>query len=108
MLKLNFRFFAALSWSLLLAACSSPPKQPEPLVLERRPVKEGHSSASSTFRVVEDKLRHTKGRQILISKELLQQLLEEQKASEQARARLSGQLEALKKIDREEPAKFVQ
>jgi hypothetical protein len=93
---------------LFLVACTSAPKTSEDQVSKRLSPKESHSSATSTFQTVEAKLKHTKGNQVLISKELLEKLLEEQKATEQARVRLSGQLEALKKVDREEPQKFVQ
>jgi hypothetical protein len=93
-------------------SCATPENLPErhafreiPEVQE--PVRSGEPS-STTIQAVESKLKHTKGSQVLISKRLLNKLLEEEKSSELARNKLSGEIEALKKVDREEPLKFVQ
>ncbi len=56
-------------------------------------------SSSETIAKVEHKIGRTQGGNVWISKKLLKQLVEEERLLEARRAKLSAELEALKKVD---------
>lgn len=96
---------------LVLAGCSTAqPPRPQPVPFNTatdasRPIYP--ESSSKTISLVERKILRAKGNLVTVSKRLLRQLIEEEKLSESKRDRLSAQLEALKKVDREEAQKSV-
>ncbi len=96
---------------LILAGCSTAqPPRPQPVLLNTAPDASKPiypESSSKTISLVERKILRAKGNLVTVSKKLLRELIEEEKLSESKRGKLSAQLEALKKVDREEAQKAV-
>ena len=87
-------------------AQTAPPKHAPPTAPS--PSAQNQQTRSRSFSAVEEALRKTKGSKVVLTRKLLKELLREEQRYQAKCERLTGQLEALKHIDTEEPKRIIQ